>query len=267
MKVIALVSGGKDSTFNMMECVKHGHEIVALVNLRPPKAISRVRESDDEIVHELDSYMYQSVGNEMLDAYAEAMEVPVYRADILGGVVNAELEYETPKEGHDEVEDLYRVLQHAKNDLESKHGYKVEGVSSGAILSTYQKNRVENVCARLGLVSLAYLWQRNQRELLEEMISSGIEAILIKVACMGLEPEKHLGKSISEMRDYLVGLESRYGANVCGEGGEYESLTLDCPLFKSKRLRVDEYEIRIHSNDAFARVGYLVFKKFHLESK
>lgn len=23
-----------------------------------------------------------------------------------------------------------------------------------------------------------------------------------------------------------------YGSNVCGEGGEYETLTLDCPLFK-----------------------------------
>lgn len=23
-----------------------------------------------------------------------------------------------------------------------------------------------------------------------------------------------------------------FGLNVCGEGGEYETLTLDCPLFK-----------------------------------
>lgn len=23
-----------------------------------------------------------------------------------------------------------------------------------------------------------------------------------------------------------------YGINVCGEGGEYETVTLDCPLFK-----------------------------------
>ena len=99
------------------------------------------------------------------------------------------------------------------------------------------------------------------------MIESGIEAILIKVACMGLEPEKHLGKSIREMQPYLSQLESKFGANVCGEGGEYESLTLDCPLFKHKRIVVDEFELKIHSNDAFARVGYLIFKKFHLEPK
>ena len=40
MKVIALCSGGKDSTYNMMECVRHGHEIVALINLRPPHSLS-----------------------------------------------------------------------------------------------------------------------------------------------------------------------------------------------------------------------------------
>lgn len=26
----------------------------------------------------------------------------------------------------------------------------------------------------------------------------------------------------------------RYGLNICGEGGEYETFTLDCPLFKKK---------------------------------
>ena len=40
-------------------------------------------------------------------------------------------------------------------------------------------------CSRLGLSSLAYLWRRDQQELLSEMISSGIEAVLIKVAAMG----------------------------------------------------------------------------------
>ena len=50
MKVIALISGGKDSTFNMMECQKNGHEIVALINLRPPN-----NQLDSK--HELDSYM------------------------------------------------------------------------------------------------------------------------------------------------------------------------------------------------------------------
>ena len=33
MKVVGLISGGKDSIFNLLECVAHGHEIVALANL------------------------------------------------------------------------------------------------------------------------------------------------------------------------------------------------------------------------------------------
>lgn len=35
----------------------------------------------------------------------------------------------------------------------------MEAVASGAVLSTYQRTRVESVCGRLGLQSLAFLWQ------------------------------------------------------------------------------------------------------------
>lgn len=35
MRVVALISGGKDSCFNMMQCIAAGHEIVALANLYP----------------------------------------------------------------------------------------------------------------------------------------------------------------------------------------------------------------------------------------
>jgi len=40
-------------------------------------------------------------------------------------------------------------------------------------------------CSRLGLTSLAYLWHRNQRELLKEMIDCKLKAIVIKVAALG----------------------------------------------------------------------------------
>lgn len=76
---------------------------------------------------------------------------------------------------------------------------------------------------------------------------------------MGLNPNKHLGKELSQLESYLHKLKEYvlpvsmfksslafsdiefilftfwhrlYGINVCGEGGEYETLTLDCPLFK-----------------------------------
>lgn len=58
---------------------------------------------------------------------------------------------------------------------------QAEAVAVGAILSDYQRVRVENVCSRLNLVSLAYLWRRDQTELLQEMIDCQVHAILIKV--------------------------------------------------------------------------------------
>ena len=84
---------------------------------------------------------------------------------------------------------------------------------SGAILSDYQRVRVENVCSRLGLVSLSYLWRRDQAELFDEMIDSKVEAILIKVATLGLD-EKHLGLSLSQVRDHLHKMVNIYLAKV-----------------------------------------------------
>lgn len=69
----------------------------------------------------------------------------------------------------------------------------MEGVSCGTIVSSYQRFRVENVCERLGLVPLTYLWQRDRAELLREMIDAGVNAVLVKVAGAGLDPDKHLG--------------------------------------------------------------------------
>ena len=38
-KVIGLVSGGKDSTFNLIHCVANGHELIALATLTPEAGI------------------------------------------------------------------------------------------------------------------------------------------------------------------------------------------------------------------------------------
>nr|XP_056706718.1 diphthine--ammonia ligase [Euleptes europaea] len=250
MKVVALISGGKDSCYNMMHCVAAGHEIVALANLRPAE--------NKEGTDELDSYMYQTVGHHAIELYAEAMGLPLYRHTIKGTSVDTGRTY-TRCEG-DEVEDLYQLLKLVKEKE------NVEGVSVGAILSDYQRVRVEDVCKRLTLQPLAYLWRQNQDILLKEMISSNIEAIIIKVAAFGLDPDKHLGKTLDEMEPYLLELSKNYGVHICGEGGEYETFTLDCPLFK-KKIVVDSTEVVVHSADAFAPVAYLRLLKLHSEDK
>ena len=58
-----------------------------------------------------------------------------------------------------------------------------------------------------------------------------------------------------------------YQCNVCGEGGEYESLVLDCPLFTHARIVLDSWETVHQSADSFAPVGHLHPVAYHLESK
>ena len=53
MKVVALVSGGKDSCYAMWLATKEGHEVVALANLLP-------QQTDPD---ELDSYTFQTVSS------------------------------------------------------------------------------------------------------------------------------------------------------------------------------------------------------------
>lgn len=66
----------------------------------------------------------------------------------------------------DEVEDMFILLNEVKRQIPS-----VSAVSTGAIASDYQRLRVESICSRLGLVSLAYLWKQDQSLLIEEMAS------------------------------------------------------------------------------------------------
>ncbi|XP_071724831.1 diphthine--ammonia ligase [Rutidosis leptorrhynchoides] len=250
MKVVALVSGGKDSCYAMMKCIQYGHQVVALANLLP----------SDDSVDELDSYMYQTVGHQIIVSIAECMGLPLFRRRIKGSSRHQELSYKlTPG---DEVEDLFILLKEVKRQIPT-----VNAVSSGAIASDYQRLRVESVCSRLGLVSLAYLWRQDQSLLLQEMITNEIVAITVKVAAIGLDPAKHLGKELESLNSYLHKLKELYGINVCGEGGEYETLTLDCPLFVNARIVLDKFEVVLHSSDSIAPVGVLHPLEFHLENK
>ncbi|XP_073259975.1 diphthine--ammonia ligase isoform X3 [Populus alba] len=250
MKVVALVSGGKDSCYAMMKSIQFGHEIVALANLMPA----------DDSVDELDSFMYQTVGHQIIVSYAECMGLPLFRRRIQGSTRHQTLNYKTTP--GDEVEDMFILLNEVKRQIPS-----ITAVSSGAIASDYQRLRVESVCSRLGLVSLAYLWKQDQSLLLQEMITNGILAITVKVAAIGLDPAKHLGKEIAFLTAHLHKLKELYGINVCGEGGEYETLTLDCPLFVNARIVLDEFQTVLHSPGSIASVGVIHPLAFHLENK
>jgi diphthine-ammonia ligase len=60
-------------------------------------------------------------------------------------------------------------------------------------------------------------------------------------------------------------LKDKFGFNVCGEGGEYESAVFDCPLFKSKLILVESKTVDL-GND-YSPVSYLSLQKLELASK
>jgi diphthine-ammonia ligase len=232
MRVVGLISGGKDSWYNLMKCVSNGHTVVALAHLKPfnegKKELSLTNSHCSlslSLIDEQDSMMYQSVGFEGVSLQAEAAGVPLYTRTTLGKTSQTTLHYET--QAGDEVEDLTDLLTCIKNELD------FEGVSVGAIYSDYQRLRVEHVCLRLQLKPIANLWHRDQHDLLDDVISDGLHAVIIKIASIGLKTDD-LGKSLQDMRSKLKELDRKYQMNVCGEGGEYESFTLDCPLFNKK---------------------------------
>lgn len=265
MKFVALISGGKDSCFNILHCLKQGHQLIALANLYP----------HDEAIQDLNSFMFQTVGHDLISLYSKCCDVPLFRKPIkVDSSINKELNYVTVSKD-DEIEVLYQLLCDVKSKLP-----ELQAVSVGAILSSYQRVRVEDVCNRLGLTVLSYLWQRDQSELLNEMVTMSAPSIqhnnsstsstsstssnnksdgdsrgegyfdarLIKVAAIGLN-SCHLNMNLPQIQPIMVKLNNRYEVNVCGEGGEFETMVLDSPFFKDGYLKWKNMEVTSDSKE------------------
>ncbi|KAF2441037.1 adenine nucleotide alpha hydrolases-like protein, partial [Karstenula rhodostoma CBS 690.94] len=231
--VIALVSGGKDSFFSILHCLANGHRLVALANLHPPSG------GDEDI----NSFMYQTVGSSLISLYVQALDVPLYRQEIRGSAVIHDRDYHEEKD--DETEDLVPLLKH----IMQNHP-EANAVSTGAILSTYQRTRVESVALRLGLTPLSFLWQYPflppyvQSSLLSDMHAVGQHSKIIKVASGGLD-ESFLGEDVADPRTVgrmkkALGRFSENGDGaLVGEGGEFETLVVDGPsLLWKRRLEI-----------------------------
>lgn len=249
LHVVCLISGGKDSLFSILHCIANGHDIVALANLHPPA-------NQDAPVEDLDSYMYQTVGHTVIPLYEEALGLPLYRHEINGTARNQDKCYGLTDD-EDETEALVPLLRKVK-----AHRPELNAVSTGAILSDYQRTRVESVAVRLGLVPLSYLWQwpnlrpNLQENLLSDMAAVGQDSRILKVASGGLD-ESILWQNVANAQTIsrLDKATRRFGTPgdgaVLGEGGEYETLTLagPSPLWKG-RIVVDEKMRKVVSGEA-----------------
>ncbi|KAM7183539.1 hypothetical protein V8F20_012587 [Naviculisporaceae sp. PSN 640] len=212
---------------------------------------------------DLNSFMYQTVGHQVIPLYAEATGLPLYRKAIVGdaGKHGKDYSHHSPSEGpSDETESMIPLLRAIK----AAHP-EANAICAGAILSTYQRTRVESVATRLGLVPLAYLWKfptlpvpmsssggaESDAQLLDDMAAVGLEARIIKVASGGLD-DSFLWTNVANAagKDRIARSMRRYGTAekgaVIGEGGEFETLVLDGPseLFK-KRIVIDEQDRKV----------------------
>jgi len=203
MRIAALLSGGKDSVYSAHLVEGEGEELVSFVTVHPRRT---------------DSYMFHTVNLQVTELQAKSWGKPIVSRASSG-----------VKE--EELEDLKQVLSHLD----------IEGVVSGAIASNYQRERIERICQELELISLTPLWGRKRNSLLEEMIRSGMNIIVTAVAAMGLD-ESWLGKKLDrDAYEDLLSLSKEFGIDVCGEGGEYETLVLDAPWFQYP-IEIIEYE-------------------------
>jgi uncharacterized protein (TIGR00290 family) len=110
-----------------------------------------------------------------------------------------------------------------------KAQYSLEYAVFGDIDLQPHRDWEEKVCTNAGLTAVLPLWQQNRRELVMAMLNSGIETIII--SCNEVMGERFIGKTITPV---LVDELESIGVDACGENGEYHTLVLNCPLFKTR---------------------------------
>lgn len=227
MDVAALISGGKDSIYAAWLTSKN-HKLKCLITLLPEKA---------------DSWMFHTPNIFMVQYQAEMIGLPL-------------ISMHTSGEKEEELKDLMKAIKIAKDK------YKIEGVVSGALASEYQRTRIEAICKELKLKSITPLWHMNIEQYMLGLILNGFEVIIVQVAADGFTKE-WLGRRFDRnCTADLKKLNEKYSISIVGEGGEYETFVLDCPLFK-KKIKIIDSEV-IMENEC---TGKLAIKDFSFGKK
>jgi len=204
MKVAALFSGGKDSTYAVHLVQQRGWDVSKLVSIVPEGK---------------DSYMFHIPNIHLTPMLARALDIE-------------HIEHGTRGEKESELDDLRDAL--APLD--------VDGVVTGAIASDYQAARIDRICFELGIRSFNPLWRWDQEQVLNDMVGDGFEVLIVGAYADGLGKE-WLGRTLDEnaIRE-LRSISEKRGINVSGEGGELETLVVNGPNFH-KRVEIVDSEV------------------------
>lgn len=218
MKVGVLFSGGKDSVFSAFIAKKKGFEICCLISL-----FSENKES----------YMFHTPNISLTKFQAKSMNLPLVIKKTKGN-----------KE--EELSDLYNILKNVKQK------YSLDAIVSGAVYSVYQFSRIKKICDDLDLKLFNPLWQMKEEKLLKGLIKNNFEVILVGVFAYPLD-KSFLGIKIDEIFvKKFKELNKKYGVSIIGEGGEFESFVLNCPLFNQK-LVVESFQDFCDSENSCVR--------------
>jgi len=192
-----LFSGGKDSTLAALKAKQHGHNLSCLISIFSENP---------------ESYMFHTPSISKVEKQAEIMKIPL-------------ITQKTKGEKELELKDLKKAVQMAK-DI-----YNIKAVVTGAVESVYQKSRIEKVCDELNLECFNPLWKLDQVELLKDLVINNFSVVIIGVFAYPLD-KTWLGRKIDEsFIQEAIDLYEKYKINPAGEGGEFESFVLNCPLF------------------------------------
>ena len=107
------------------------------------------------------------------------------------------------------------------------------------------KDWEDKVCEAASLKAVLPLWQQDRVTLVNEMIESGIETMI--VSCNTQMGESYLGKILT--KELALELEEK-GIDPCGENGEFHTMVINCPLF-SEAIELPKYSKTIHNDYCF----------------
>jgi asparagine synthase (glutamine-hydrolysing) len=193
-RLVAMTSGGKDSNAALYRMMKRNNSVECLLTI---------------VSENMDSYMFDTE-LEGVEKQSEDLGVPLYRVFTEG-------------EKEEELKDLEEGFRKARRL------HDVEGVVAGALASTYQRDRVEEIAEKAGLKVFAPLWRQDPERYMRWLVREGFEVEIVDVAARGLD-DSWVGKVLDEDSvEKLIELSKEYGFHAAGEGGEYETMVRDIP--------------------------------------
>jgi ABC transporter with metal-binding/Fe-S-binding domain ATP-binding protein len=203
MKLAALFSGGKDSTYAIYLAKKLGHSVDVLLTLHP---------------HSSESHLLHYPNITFTSLQSQSMKIP----QLIEKIISNHPENESEK-----VNSLITC---------AKETYSIDGIVHGGILSEYQKDNFSLVCEKNQLEIISPLWNKDPESYMKELLDENFEYIVSTVSSEGLD-DSWLGQTITETNlEKLQKLQKKFGFNLNFEGGEAETFVTNCPLFEKPLL-------------------------------